>query len=194
MTAREDVITTAEGLEALIRQYAEAGAPAVVQERGFRLWLLTEDERGDHWAWSWREDDDSERESEEGGTVVPVETLNLPLTVLHVPGEHAAHDVIEKAARAVAAHMWDRDTAEAPTWGALTPSEQDAVIENEQTAGIARALADAGLLARPLPTRDEIAWQIALAMDRTWSDETEYADLPTDAADAVRSLLEGGKR
>ena len=73
-------------------------------------------------------------------------------------------DVIETAARAVAAHMWDRDTAEAPTWGALTPSEQDAVIENEQTAGIARALADAGLLARPLPTRDEIArlvWECA---------------------------------
>lgn len=56
-------------------------------------------------------------------------------------------DVIAQAARAVAAHMWDRDTAEAPTWGALTPSEQDAVIENEQTAGIARALADVGLLA-----------------------------------------------
>lgn len=106
MTARTGaVIETREQLEALIIQYAEAAAPAVVQERGLRLWILTEDERGDHWAWSWREDDGpSEIEAEEGGTVVPVESLRLPLTALHVPGQEPGatrDDVIERAARVI---------------------------------------------------------------------------------------------
>ena len=106
--------------------------------------------------------------------------------------------VIETAARAVAAHIWDRDTGEAPPWGALTPSEQDAVIENEQAGGIAHALASAGLLARPLPTRDEIAETILRAtipFMGTGGQTVPYVTPVHEAqADAVRSLLEGDKR
>lgn len=107
-------------------------------------------------------------------------------------------DIIEQSARAVAAHIWDRDTGEAPPWGALTPSEQDAVIENEQAGGIARALASAGLLARPLPTRDEIAramWDVSPDADKPWprADGPERNWYLRDA-DAVLKLLEGDKR
>ena len=52
---------------------------------------------------------------------------------------------------------------------------------------IIRALADAGLLARPLPTREEIARAIYDALSGQYGDFRT----PTDAADAVLALLKG---
>ena len=54
----------------------------------------------------------------------------------------------------------------------------------------AHALADAGLLARPLPTRDEIAMAMYEVLD------PQYGDFctPHDAADAVLELLKGKKK
>lgn len=51
----------------------------------------------------------------------------------------------------------------------------------------ALALADAGLLARPLPTRDEIAESIYDVLSSKYGD----FNYPTDAADAVLALLKG---
>ena len=49
----------------------------------------------------------------------------------------------------------------------------------------ARALSDAGLLARPLPTREEIAEAMYDVLS------PQYFGYPADAADAVLDLLKG---
>ncbi|UJP39342.1 hypothetical protein [Cellulomonas palmilytica] len=68
-------ITTAAELDALLAAAGEMAEPVVVRE-GFRVWILTEDEDGRWWAWSWREDD-------EEGLGRRVESLRLPLAILH---------------------------------------------------------------------------------------------------------------
>ena len=59
---------------------------------------------------------------------------------------------------------------------------------------IIRALSDAGLLARTLPTREQIASRVSSAMDASWDDAMEYTALPSVAADAVLDLLKGQDR
>lgn len=118
----------------------------------------------------WSREDAERYQRRHGGTVVC-----RAVSDWHVPGEQppVAHDVIEQAARVI---------REATDNGA------------DRTEDYARALADAGLLRQEPPTPAEIAWQVALAMDRAWDDATEYADLPSEAADAVLALLKGDKR
>lgn len=70
-----EVITTAAELDAVLAVAGEMAEPVVVRE-GFRVWILTEDEDGRWWAWSWREDD-------EEGLGRRVESLRLPLAILH---------------------------------------------------------------------------------------------------------------
>jgi len=70
-----DVITTVGELDALLSQAGQEAEPLVVRE-AFRVWILTEDEDGQWWAWSWREEG-------ENGNPVHAEALSLPLTVLH---------------------------------------------------------------------------------------------------------------
>ncbi|MGV3564173.1 MAG: hypothetical protein ACO1ON_12925 [Nocardioides sp.] len=76
MTAR--VIRTESELDALLARAFGEGEPVVVRDAGHRIWIITEDDRGDAWAWSWREED-------EEGDPVRAGTLSLPLTVLHDP-------------------------------------------------------------------------------------------------------------
>lgn len=68
-------IRTPEELDALLGQAGQDAEPLVVRE-GFRIWILTEDESGQWWAWSWREEGES-------ANPVHAEALSLPLTLLH---------------------------------------------------------------------------------------------------------------
>lgn len=70
-------INTPEELDALLSQAGQDAEPLVVRE-GFRVWILTEDEGGQWWAWSWREEGES-------ANPVHAEALTLPLTVLYRP-------------------------------------------------------------------------------------------------------------
>jgi hypothetical protein len=86
--------------------------------------------------------------------------------------------VVERAAEAFA-EAWD---AGVPTW--------EGSVE-EYTRHCMQALADAGLLARPLPSRDDIAELLS-----NWLDE-EPVDSPRahlPLADALLELLGGGSR
>jgi len=70
-------ITTAEERDDLLRSVGEQAEPAVIRV-GFRPYILTEDERGEFWGWSWIE------EGERRGSVV-ARGLALPWTVLYRP-------------------------------------------------------------------------------------------------------------
>lgn len=88
-------ITTAEELDALLAVAGEEAEPVVVRE-DFRVWTLTEDENGQWWAWSWREEG-------EDGKPRRAESLRLPLLVLHAPpaptlATEAAHALTVSAA------------------------------------------------------------------------------------------------
>lgn len=72
-------IFTAEELDAILTVAGEEAEPVVVRE-GSRFWILTEDEDGQWWAWSWREEG-------EDGKPVRIETLELPLVVIYRPAE-----------------------------------------------------------------------------------------------------------
>ena len=63
----------------------------------------------------------------------------------------------------------------------------DRWLEQVKAEARADALADAGLPARPLPTRDEIA----MAMYDVLSSQYGDFNVPHDAADAVLALLKG---
>lgn len=84
-----DTITTAEEYEAVRVWFFERGEYLIVRE-AWRPWVITEDDRGDAWAWSWREDDAAEGERP-GGDVVAAESLRLPLTILYVPAVPSDH-------------------------------------------------------------------------------------------------------
>lgn len=68
-------------------------------------------------------------------------------------------------------------------------------FERVSAGNISRALADAGLLARPLPTRDEIADELAgWPLGSGYYTTSVLVDEAQAMADAVLALLEGGKR
>ena len=103
-------ITTAAELDALLAAAGEMAEPVVVRE-GFRVWILTEDEDGRWWAWSWREDD-------EEGLGRHVESLRLPLTVLYRPdatalpipdGPKMLRETLCVAQHAINARPYDED-------------------------------------------------------------------------------------
>lgn len=73
--AMREAILTEDDLWALLAVAGEGAEPVVVRE-GSRVWVLTECQDGEWWAWSWREEG-------EDGKPVPVEALRLPLTVLY---------------------------------------------------------------------------------------------------------------
>ena len=50
-------VTTDDEQDLLIADIAETGRPAVIVSAG-RIFILTEDESGEFWGWSWREQDD----------------------------------------------------------------------------------------------------------------------------------------
>ena len=70
-------ITTAEERDDLLRSVGEQAEPAVIRV-GFRPYILTEDDRGEFWGWSWIE------EGERRGSVM-ARGLALPWTVLYRP-------------------------------------------------------------------------------------------------------------
>lgn len=75
-------VTTDEGVEALLYVVGVSAEPAHVRDRTHRHWLITEDEDGDFWAWSWREEGDRDDLQPRRAGDLP-----LPLTVLHEPEE-----------------------------------------------------------------------------------------------------------
>ena len=106
-----DQITTAEQYETVRAWFFERGEYLIVAE-GRRPWIITEDERGDAWAWSWLEEQGPDQREGEGpgGTVVDAEALRLPLTVLYVPGEPSRPSVTDnaraEAERIAQQHEW----------------------------------------------------------------------------------------
>ena len=77
-------ITTAEERDDLLRSVGEQAEPAVIRV-GFRPYILTEDDRGEFWGWSWIE------EGEHRGSVV-ARGLVLPWTLLYRPDAPATVD------------------------------------------------------------------------------------------------------
>lgn len=103
-------------------------------------------------------------------------------------------DVIEQAARVLAGLEPGEDWSTKEHWGALKAWGDVYVKIMANFKDQAQALADAGLLARPLPTRDEIAdelsgWPIGTGYYQT----TVATDEARDMADAVLELLKGKK-
>lgn len=110
-------------------------------------------------------------------------------------------EIIEQAVQVV--HV-----AIAHRWMTVSSALREDGDYPELLGDIARALADAGLLARPLPSREEIAMSIAARhWDRdsgeveVWHDLTDSEKenvaenyLTWDSADAVLDLLKGQDR
>jgi hypothetical protein len=71
-----------EDFDALLPVLAVAGEqaePVVIRDAsGFRIWTLTEDEDGEWWGWSWREEDEEWKP-------VRADRLRYPVTILHAP-------------------------------------------------------------------------------------------------------------
>lgn len=116
-------ITTAEELDALLAVAGEEAEPVVVRE-DFRVWTLTEDENGQWWAWSWREEG-------EDGKPRHVESLRLPLLVLYAPSAPAGATVTREAVETLAHHLgirWERLLA-------LLPGDLGLTVTDTPTKG-----------------------------------------------------------
>lgn len=75
------VVTTVGERRELLMRVSETAEPAYVRDRWRRHWLITEDDDGEFWAWSWQQ------EGEAALRPVDAEELAMPLTVLHEGGE-----------------------------------------------------------------------------------------------------------
>jgi len=121
-------ITTAEERDDLLRSVGEQAEPAVIRV-GFRPYILTENERGEFWGWSWIE------EGERRGSV-KARGLALPWTVLYHPDAPAGATVTREAVEAA--------------WSAWFPSTSGPWSVNFRWR-LYKALADLGLTVADTP-------------------------------------------
>lgn len=75
------VVSTVGERRELLMRVGETAEPAHVRDRWRRHWVITEDDDGEFWAWSWQQ------EGEETLRPIDAEELAMPLTVLHEGGE-----------------------------------------------------------------------------------------------------------
>lgn len=80
--AEAESITTDADLHLLLQNGGQAGEAPIVHDRFGHPWILAENEHGEWWAHSYRNDD--------GTDILPVGHLEMPLVVRYRPGRIAA--------------------------------------------------------------------------------------------------------